>query len=86
MLLEREFCVEANLLLILTKQSRMNWWGLSLSAALSRRLDSVATHEAAYSVGDYRWNRSSGGRFAGTARRTARAVHAARRTILMNSL
>jgi hypothetical protein len=42
--------------------------------ALSRRRDSVTTHETAYSVGDYRWNRSSGGRFAGTARRTARAV------------
>ncbi len=33
-----------------------------------------------------RWNRSSGGRFVGTVRRTARAVHAALRTILTNSL
>jgi hypothetical protein len=59
---------------------------LSLSAAaVSRRRDSVTTHEVAILVGDYRWNRSSSGRFAGTARRTARAVHAARVTISMNS-
>jgi len=55
---------------------------LSLSTAVSRRRDSVATPEEAYLVGDYRENRSSGGWFAGTARRTTRAVHAARVTEL----
>jgi len=64
----------------------MNWRELSLSAALSCRRDSVATCEDACSVSDYRWNRSSDGRFAGTALAVRRAVHAVRRTILMNSL
>ncbi|WP_198668037.1 hypothetical protein [Saliphagus sp. LR7] len=54
-------------------------WELSLSAAISRRRDSIATDAKACSTGDCRWNRSSGGRFAWTALAMRRAVHAARR-------
>jgi len=58
---------------------------LSESAAESRRHDSIATTSSPVPIGDYRPNRSSGGRFVGIDRRTERALHAARVTIRMNS-
>jgi len=84
--LRPEFCVEAVVLTVSTRELRTDRRKLSLSAAVSRRRDSVATHSAGL-LGRWlavesvvRWP------IRGDGPTHREAVHAARRIILTNSL
>ncbi|WP_210408907.1 hypothetical protein [Halorhabdus rudnickae] len=59
--------------------------GLSLSAAAAADATASPLTPQTNSDRSYRVNRSSGGRFAGTALVVRRAVHAAHRTIFTNA-